>query len=168
MQEGRGTRRSSSFSGVVGTFPGITRTTYKDPGENDADEEESSVEEEGSDSTEAAHTPVRESQGNGGVTISQSNQPASHQSGPSLLAIIHQKIHIMANLQAASRTAALKTLSMKAPDCFDGTQLFKVRSFIQSCQCIFHNDKENFAEGRKKVLYAISFLIGRAEQWIEP
>ncbi|MBW0562524.1 hypothetical protein O181_102239 [Austropuccinia psidii MF-1] len=57
---------------------------------------------------------------------------------------------------------------MKAPECFDGTQLFKVRSFIQSCQLIFHNDPENFSQDRKKVLYATSFLVGRAEKWIEP
>ncbi|MBW0536222.1 hypothetical protein O181_075937 [Austropuccinia psidii MF-1] len=79
----------------------------------------------------------------------------------------------MANLQAdssseASRPPAFKTPSMKAPECFDGTQPFKVRSFIQSCQLIFHNDPENFSQDRKKVLYATSFLIGRAEKWIEP
>ncbi|MBW0510590.1 hypothetical protein O181_050305 [Austropuccinia psidii MF-1] len=57
---------------------------------------------------------------------------------------------------------------MKAPECFDGTQPFKVRSFIQSFQLIFHNDTEDFSQDRKKVLYATSFLIGRAAKWIEP
>ncbi|MBW0567497.1 hypothetical protein O181_107212 [Austropuccinia psidii MF-1] len=57
---------------------------------------------------------------------------------------------------------------MKAPECFDGTQPFKVRSFSQSCQLIFHNDLENFAQDRKKVLYSMSFLIGRAAKWIGP
>ncbi|MBW0485581.1 hypothetical protein O181_025296 [Austropuccinia psidii MF-1] len=57
---------------------------------------------------------------------------------------------------------------MKAPECFDGTQPFKVKSFIQSCQVIFHDDLENFSQYRKKVLYSNSFLIGRAEKWIEP
>ncbi|MBW0568304.1 hypothetical protein O181_108019 [Austropuccinia psidii MF-1] len=57
---------------------------------------------------------------------------------------------------------------MKAPECFDGTQTFKVRSFIQSCQLIFHNKLANFSQDRKKVLYATSFLIGRAAKWIEP
>ncbi|MBW0579475.1 hypothetical protein O181_119190 [Austropuccinia psidii MF-1] len=79
----------------------------------------------------------------------------------------------MANLQAdssseASRLPAFKTPSMKAPECFDGTQPFKFRSFIQSCQLIFHNDLANFAQDRKKVLYATSFLIGRAAKLIEP
>ncbi|MBW0483457.1 hypothetical protein O181_023172 [Austropuccinia psidii MF-1] len=57
---------------------------------------------------------------------------------------------------------------MKAPKCFDGTQPFKVRSFIQSCQLIFHNDPANFSQDRKKFLYSTSFLIGRAAKWIEP
>ncbi|MBW0592429.1 hypothetical protein O181_132144 [Austropuccinia psidii MF-1] len=50
---------------------------------------------------------------------------------------MQQMTQIMANLQAASsseasRPPAFKTLPMKAPECFDGTQPFKVRSFIQS------------------------------------
>ncbi|MBW0566639.1 hypothetical protein O181_106354 [Austropuccinia psidii MF-1] len=80
---------------------------------------------------------------------------------------------IMANIQEASsseasRQPAFTATSMKAPAVFDGTQPFKVRSFIWSCQLIFHNDPENFSQDRKKVLYATSFLIGRAEKWIEP
>ncbi|MBW0571359.1 hypothetical protein O181_111074 [Austropuccinia psidii MF-1] len=51
---------------------------------------------------------------------------------------------------------------MKAPECFDGTQPFKVRSFIQYCQLIFHKNPANFSQDRKK------FLIGRAAKWIEP
>ncbi|MBW0539203.1 hypothetical protein O181_078918 [Austropuccinia psidii MF-1] len=79
----------------------------------------------------------------------------------------------MANLQEASsfeasRPPAFRTPSMKAPECFNGTQPFKVRSFIHSCQLIFHNDLENFSQDRKKALYATSFLIGRASKWIEP
>ncbi|MBW0570889.1 hypothetical protein O181_110604 [Austropuccinia psidii MF-1] len=86
---------------------------------------------------------------------------------------MQQMTQIMANLQAASssevsRPPAFKTPSMKAPECFDGTQPFKVRSFIQSCQLIFHNDLENFSQDRKKGLYATSFLVGRAARWIEP
>ncbi|MBW0464223.1 hypothetical protein O181_003938 [Austropuccinia psidii MF-1] len=79
----------------------------------------------------------------------------------------------MANLQAASsskssRPQAFKTPSMNALDWFDGTQPLKVKSFIQSYQLIFQNDLETFPQDREKVLYAISFLIGRAEKWIEP
>ncbi|MBW0575194.1 hypothetical protein O181_114909 [Austropuccinia psidii MF-1] len=172
-KEGRVPRRSNSFSGVAGRFPGTSRTIFKGPGEDGEGEEENSVEEEESDGTEGVPAPVEASQGTGGPTLAQSNQPVSHQSEPSLFAIMQQMTQIMANIQAASssdssRPQAFKTPSMKAPACFDGTQPFKVRSFIQSCQLIFHNDPENFSQDRKKVLYATSFLIGRAAKWIEP
>ncbi|MBW0492475.1 hypothetical protein O181_032190 [Austropuccinia psidii MF-1] len=148
-KEGKWTRRSSSFSGV---------------GEN-------SVEEEESDGTEATPAPVGAPQGTGRPTLSQSDQPVSHQSEPFLLAIMQQMTQIMANLQTApssesSRPPAFKTPSMKVPGFFDGTQPFKVKSFIQSCQLIFHNDPANFSQDRKKVLSATSFLIGRGEKWI--
>ncbi|MBW0570586.1 hypothetical protein O181_110301 [Austropuccinia psidii MF-1] len=52
-EEGRGPRRSSSLSGVFGSFPGISRTTPRGPGEDDSEEEDNSVEEEESYSTEA-------------------------------------------------------------------------------------------------------------------
>ncbi|MBW0569148.1 hypothetical protein O181_108863 [Austropuccinia psidii MF-1] len=143
------------------------------PGENGEEEEENSVEEEESYGTEGVPAPVGASQDTGGPTLSQSNQPVSHQSEPSLLAIMQQMNQIMANLQPASsseasRPPALNTPSMKAPEFFDGTQPFKVRSFIQSYQLIFHNDPANFSQDRNKVLYATSFLICRAEKWIEP
>ncbi|MBW0591216.1 hypothetical protein O181_130931, partial [Austropuccinia psidii MF-1] len=136
-KEGIGPRRSSSFSGVVGGFPGTSTGTFKGPGEDGEEEEES-------DGTEGVPAPVEAPQGTGGPTLAQSNQPIPHQSEPSLLAIMQQMTQIMANLQAASsseasRRPAFKTPSMKAPECFDGTQPFEVRSFIQSCQLIFHN-----------------------------
>ncbi|MBW0566472.1 hypothetical protein O181_106187 [Austropuccinia psidii MF-1] len=86
MKQGRGPRRSSSFSGVVGRFPGTSRVQVE-----------------------------------------------------------MQMTQVMANLQEDSYSEssippAFKTPSMKAPECFDGTWPFKVRSFIQSCQLIFHND----------------------------
>ncbi|MBW0540567.1 hypothetical protein O181_080282 [Austropuccinia psidii MF-1] len=138
-KEGRGPRRPNPFSVVVGGFPGPLRTTFKGPGE---EEQENPVEEEDSDGTEGVPYPVGASQGTGGPPLSQSNQPVSHQSEPSLLAIIQQMTQNMANFQAAlsseeSRPPAFKTPSLKEPQCFDGTQPFKVRSFIQSSQlCI--------------------------------
>ncbi|MBW0516626.1 hypothetical protein O181_056341 [Austropuccinia psidii MF-1] len=86
-KEGRGPRRSRSFSGLIGAFPGIQRTTLKGPNQYDA-EEENYVEEEGSNSTEGAPTPIGESEGTEGPTLAQSNHPVSHQSEPSLLAIM--------------------------------------------------------------------------------
>ncbi|MBW0501640.1 hypothetical protein O181_041355, partial [Austropuccinia psidii MF-1] len=130
-------------------------------------------EEEESDGTEGVPAPVGASQGTGGPTLTQSNQPVSHQSEPSLLAIMQQMTQIMANLQTAfsseaSRPPALKNPSMKEPEFFGGTQPFKVRRFIQSFQLILHNYLANFYQDMKEVLYSTSFLIGRAAKWIEP
>ncbi|MBW0482819.1 hypothetical protein O181_022534 [Austropuccinia psidii MF-1] len=171
-KERRAPRRSSSFSRVVGRFPGLLRTTLKGTGEDGKEEDKNSVEEEESDGTEGVPDPVGSSQGTGGPTLAQSNKPVSHQSEPSLLAIMQKMTQVTANLQAAScseasRKPAFKTPSIKATECFDGTKPFKVRSFIQSCQLIFHNDPEKYLQDRKKILYATSFLIGRAEKWIE-
>ncbi|MBW0556503.1 hypothetical protein O181_096218 [Austropuccinia psidii MF-1] len=138
-KEGRGPRRSNSFSGVVGGFSGALRTTFKGPGEYGEEEEENSVEEEASDGTEGAPAPLGASQAN--------IQEASS--------------------SEASRPPDFKTPSVKGPECFNGTQPFTFRSLIQSCQLIFHNDLANFSQDRKKVLYSTLFLIGRAAKWIE-
>ncbi|MBW0503269.1 hypothetical protein O181_042984 [Austropuccinia psidii MF-1] len=136
-------------------------------GEDDEEEEEES------DGAEGVSAPVGASQSTGGPTLAQSNQPVSHQSKPSLLTIMKKMTQVMANLQSASsseasRPPALNTPSMKAPECFDPTQHFKVRSFIQSFQLIFHNDPANFSQDQKKVLYDTSFLISKVEKLNEP
>ncbi|MBW0574517.1 hypothetical protein O181_114232 [Austropuccinia psidii MF-1] len=151
----------------------MSRTTFRDPGEEGEEEGENSVEEEDSDGTEDSPAAVGASGVTRGPTLAQSDQPVSHQTEPSLLTIMQQMTQIMANLQAAassevSRPPTFKTPSMKALECFDGTQPFKVRSFIQSCQCIFHNDPANFSQDRKKVLYATPFLADRSAKGIEP
>ncbi|MBW0530764.1 hypothetical protein O181_070479 [Austropuccinia psidii MF-1] len=77
------------------------------------------------------------SQGTERPTLAQSDQPASHQSELSLLVIMQKMTQMMANLQEASSSEssippAFMTPFMKAPECFDGTQPFKFRCFIQS------------------------------------
>ncbi|MBW0480428.1 hypothetical protein O181_020143 [Austropuccinia psidii MF-1] len=62
-KEARVPRKSSSFSGVAGGFPGLSRTTLKGPGEGGEEEEENSVEEEESNGTEVVPAPVGASQG---------------------------------------------------------------------------------------------------------
>ncbi|MBW0466626.1 hypothetical protein O181_006341 [Austropuccinia psidii MF-1] len=50
---GRWPRRSISFSEVVDSFPGLSRTTIKGPGENGKEEEGNSMEEEESEGVPA-------------------------------------------------------------------------------------------------------------------
>ncbi|MBW0592066.1 hypothetical protein O181_131781 [Austropuccinia psidii MF-1] len=93
---------------------------FEGPGEDGEEEEENSVEEEDSDGTEGVPAPVRASQGTGGETLAQSNNPVSYQSEPSLLAIMQKMTQIMANFPEASfceasRPPACKTSSIKPP-----------------------------------------------------
>ncbi|MBW0554380.1 hypothetical protein O181_094095 [Austropuccinia psidii MF-1] len=157
--EGREPRILSSFSGIVGSFPGLSRTTFKGPAEDAEEEEENSVEEGDSYGTEGVPAPVEASQGTGGPTLAQANQ-----SEPSLLAIMQKMRQIMANPQAASYSKASRPPAFKALECVEGTFPFKVRSLIQSYQLIFHNDLANFSEDRNKVLHSTSFLICRDEK----
>ncbi|MBW0486253.1 hypothetical protein O181_025968 [Austropuccinia psidii MF-1] len=138
----------------------LARTTFKGAGEDGEEGEGSFVEEEESDGTEGVPAPVGELQGTEGLTLAQADQPVSYSSKPLLLAIMQKMTQIMANFQEASssessRPPAFKNPSMKAPECLDGTQPFKVRSFIQSFQLIFHDYLANLSQNRKKVLYAI-------------
>ncbi|MBW0520580.1 hypothetical protein O181_060295 [Austropuccinia psidii MF-1] len=169
-KEGRVPRRSNSFIGVAGGFPGMSRTTFRGPGEDGEEEEENSVEEEGSDGTEAAPATVGASESTRGPTIAQSDQPVSHQTEQYLLAIMQQMTQIMANLQAAassevSRPQAFKTPSMKAPECFDGTQPFKVR--IKKAEAEL--DGLRMREGGNFALYITNFrgLVSRIGDWGE-
>ncbi|MBW0526970.1 hypothetical protein O181_066685 [Austropuccinia psidii MF-1] len=98
IQEGRGPRRSRSFSGVFGGFSGLSKTTFKGPGEDGEEEEENYVEVEVSDGTEGVPAPVGTSQSTGGLTIAQCNKPDYHASRPSSLAIMQQITQIMANI----------------------------------------------------------------------
>ncbi|MBW0464864.1 hypothetical protein O181_004579 [Austropuccinia psidii MF-1] len=72
--------RSISLSRVVGRFPGLSRTTFKGPGEDGEDEEVNSVEEEESDGTEGVPSLVGAFQETRGPSLAQSDQPVSHQS----------------------------------------------------------------------------------------
>ncbi|MBW0501746.1 hypothetical protein O181_041461 [Austropuccinia psidii MF-1] len=80
MKEGRGLRRSCSFSVVVDPVPGISKTSsrlcYEYGGEND------------SDGTEAVPAPVAESESAGGPTLANSNNTVSHKSYTPLLKIM--------------------------------------------------------------------------------
>ncbi|MBW0491259.1 hypothetical protein O181_030974 [Austropuccinia psidii MF-1] len=121
------------------------------------------MEEEGADETEVAYSP----------NLSLSNKPLASQAEPSLLKIIKKMTLFMGHLSQevssrdTSKVPAFKTLSMKAPDSFDGTQYHELRGFIKLCQLSLHNEPGRFFSERKKILYSAYFLTGRAGKWIE-
>ncbi|MBW0507057.1 hypothetical protein O181_046772 [Austropuccinia psidii MF-1] len=105
-EERRRPRRSNSFSGVVGDFEGISRTTFKVLGENCEEEEANSVGEKAPDVTEVVPAALGASEGAGGPTLAHSSKPISYQSEPSLLALMQQMTQNMANLQASPSSEA--------------------------------------------------------------
>ncbi|MBW0548708.1 hypothetical protein O181_088423 [Austropuccinia psidii MF-1] len=134
----------------------VTRTIFKGPGGDGEEEDKNPVKEEESDGTEGAPALVGASQGTGGPTLAQSDQPVSHQSEPSLLAIMQKMTQIMANIQAApsyesSRPPAFKTTSMKAPQYFDGTQTFKQTSL----------------KTERRFFVPLHFSLAGLKKWIE-
>ncbi|MBW0559352.1 hypothetical protein O181_099067 [Austropuccinia psidii MF-1] len=167
-KEGRGTRRSNSFSGVVGELKFTPRTTLKGLVEDGEEEEENCVEEEEPDGTEVVPAPVGESEGTGEPILARSNQPFSPQYEPSLLAIIKKMTQIIAHLQSASssevpRPPSFNTPSMKAPDFSYVTQPFKVRKSEAE------SDGLRMKEGGHVSLYIadLSRLVSQIWDWGE-
>ncbi|MBW0566364.1 hypothetical protein O181_106079 [Austropuccinia psidii MF-1] len=135
-------RRSRSFSGLLGGYHGMSEGARARLGEAEDEEGEESV------------------------------QTLVCQAELKFLKMMEHMTQFMGQLTQAVaprdnfKVPAFKTPSMKAPDSFDGTQAHKLRGFIQSCQFIFHNDPESFFSHSKKALYSTSFLTGRARKWI--
>ncbi|MBW0581316.1 hypothetical protein O181_121031, partial [Austropuccinia psidii MF-1] len=150
---GMKSRRSQSFSVLLGGYPGMSEGARATLGEVEDEEGGASVEEEDYGETEVADALA--------------NAPESPQDDGANDSI-HGTAHSRSYPRDNSKASAFKTPSMKAPDSFDGTQAHKLRGFIQSFQLIFHNDPAKFFSDRKKVLYSTSFLTGRSGKWIEP
>ncbi|MBW0569877.1 hypothetical protein O181_109592 [Austropuccinia psidii MF-1] len=166
-------RRSRSFSSLLGGYPRISQGTRSRPGEPEDEEGEESVEEEDSEETEVADALAGSPEASEAPNLTPSHKPIVSQAEPNFLKIMEQMTQFMGQLTQAvaprdtSRAPELKTSSMKAPDFFDSTKADKLGGFIQSCQLIFHNDPENFFSYRKEVFYSTTFLTGRAGKWIE-
>ena len=111
--------------------------------------------------------------GNSNITMERGRtrtQPSSVQDDPvliQLLKVLTETVTSNKNLNTSSGSGSFKTPAMKSPEPFEGN-LLKLRNFIQSCQLIFYNDERTFASNKKKVVYAASFLTGKAGKWIEP
>ncbi|MBW0530409.1 hypothetical protein O181_070124 [Austropuccinia psidii MF-1] len=171
---GMKSRRSRSFSSLLGGYPGMSEGARARLGEAEDEEGEEFLEEEDSEEIQVETALAGVFEASEAANLAHSNQPLASQAEQKFLKMMEQMTHFMGQLSQAvahrdnSKAPALKTLSMKAPDSFDGTQAHKLRGFIQSCQLIFHSYPANFFSDRVKVLYSTSFLTGRAGKWIEP
>ncbi|MBW0483052.1 hypothetical protein O181_022767 [Austropuccinia psidii MF-1] len=152
-------RRSRSFSGLLGGYPRIYQGPRTRLGEAEDEKGEESVEQEEYEETELAAALAGAPEPSEAANLSHSNQPLVSQAEPNFLKMMEQMTQLMGQLTQAvtprdnSKAPPFKTPSMKAPDSFDGTQVHKLRGFIQTCQLIFHNGPENFFSDSKKVLY---------------
>ncbi|MBW0581216.1 hypothetical protein O181_120931 [Austropuccinia psidii MF-1] len=145
-------RRSRSFSGLLGGYPSIPQGPRSSLGEAEDEEGEESEE------TEVAAALKGAPEASEAPNLALSNQSLVSQAEPNFLKMMEEMTQFMGQLTQAvspretSKVPALKTPSMKAHDSFDVTKAYKLRGFIQSCQLIFHNDLANFFSDRKKVL----------------
>ncbi|MBW0544565.1 hypothetical protein O181_084280 [Austropuccinia psidii MF-1] len=164
---GMKSRRSRSFFGLLGGYPGMSEGERERLGE--AEDEEGEESEKTKVETALSGAP----EASEATNLAHSNQPLVSEAEPNFLKMMEQMTQFMGQLTQEvaprdnSKAPAFKTPSMKEPDSFDGTQAHKLRGFIQSFQLSFHNDPANFFSDRKKVLYSTSFLTGRAGKWIE-
>ncbi|MBW0537249.1 hypothetical protein O181_076964 [Austropuccinia psidii MF-1] len=156
---GETSRRTRSFSGLLGGYPGMSEGARAILGGFEYEEGEESVGEEDSGETKVEDYLENAPEVPQHSNLAPTNQPLVSQSDPGLLKIMEQMATIMGKLSQeaaprdSSKAPAFKTPSIKAPDPFDGTQAHKLRLFIQSCQLIFHNYPANIFSDRKKVLY---------------
>ncbi|KNZ48475.1 uncharacterized protein VP01_5645g1 [Puccinia sorghi] len=114
-----------------------------------------------SSSTQQANAPFK------------SDQSAGHEGPATSLAQDEDPTQLFLKLLQTLKTPSssaptFRTPGMKPPDKLDGENVSKLRGFLQSCKLLFLNDPSVFSDDRKKVLYAASYLSGRASQWFEP
>ncbi|MBW0485165.1 hypothetical protein O181_024880 [Austropuccinia psidii MF-1] len=150
---GMKSRRSRSFSGLLGGYPGMSEGARERLGGAEDEEREESEE------TEVVTAFAGAPEASEDLNLAHSNQPLISKAEPNFLNIMEHMAQFMGQLTQVvsprdnSKAPAFKNPSMKAPYSFYGTQAHKLRGFIQSCQLIFHNVAENFFSDRKKVLY---------------
>ncbi|MBW0584645.1 hypothetical protein O181_124360 [Austropuccinia psidii MF-1] len=117
---GMKSRRSRSFSELLGGYPGISEGERARIGEVEHEEGEESVEEEDSGETEVADALENAPEVPQGSNIDLSNQPLFSQTEPSLLKMMEQMTQFMGQLTQAvtprenSKAPAFKTPSTGA------------------------------------------------------
>ena len=71
--------------------------------------------------------------------------------------------------ESSSRNNTVKrTAKTREPDTFYGSDPSKLKTFLMQCNLNFIDRPDEFQSGRSKVLFALSFLRGIAQNWFEP
>lgn len=61
-----------------------------------------------------------------------------------------------------------RSVKVRKPDPFDGSDPQKLNTFLLQCQLAFRTDTRSFSRGQDKVSFALSYLKGTALDWFEP
>ncbi|MBW0547367.1 hypothetical protein O181_087082 [Austropuccinia psidii MF-1] len=92
---GMKSRRTRSFSGILGGYPGMSESARARLGEVEDEEGEESMEEEYSGETEVEDASQNSPEVPQGFNLAPTNQPLVSQSDPSLLKIMEKMATIM-------------------------------------------------------------------------
>ncbi|MBW0532621.1 hypothetical protein O181_072336 [Austropuccinia psidii MF-1] len=136
IRGGMKSRRSRSFSGLLGGYPGISEYARERLGEVEDEEGEESVEEEDSGEIEVEDALANAQEVPQGSNLALSSKRILSQTEPSLLKMMEKITQLMGQLTQAFnprenfKDPAFKTPSIKAPVSFDDTQGHKLRGFI--------------------------------------
>ncbi|MBW0464186.1 hypothetical protein O181_003901 [Austropuccinia psidii MF-1] len=129
-------RKSRSFSGLLGGYPGISQGPRSRLGEEDDEEQEESVEEENSSETEVKAASAGSPESSENPNLALSNQHFVSQAEQTFLKMMKQMNQFTGqptqevSPKDNSRAPESKKPSMKAPDSFDVTQAHKLGIFI--------------------------------------
>ncbi|MBW0461119.1 hypothetical protein O181_000834 [Austropuccinia psidii MF-1] len=113
---GMKSRRSRSFSGLLGGYPGMSEGARAILGEAEDEEGEESVEEEESEETEVATALVGAPEASEAANLSHSNQPLVSKAEPNFLKMMEQMTQFMGKLiQAVAPRDNSKAPAFKTP-----------------------------------------------------
>ncbi|MBW0573670.1 hypothetical protein O181_113385 [Austropuccinia psidii MF-1] len=126
-------RRSRSFSGLLGGYSSISQGPRSGSGEAEYKEGEDSVEEKESEESEVEAALEGAPEASEAANLAHSNQPPLSKAKPNFLKMMEQITQAVPP-RDNPRAPELNTPSMKAPDSFNGTQAHKPSGLIQYCE----------------------------------
>ena len=71
-------------------------------------------------------------------------------------------------VRLTSRESSSSSLKVRKPNPFDGSDSWKLRTFLLQLNLVFRSSSRTYASDRDKVTYALSYMKGTALEWFEP
>ena len=104
------------------------------------------------------------------IPLPNSSTPSNHTPTQDPLLLFMQTVQALTRvtLASADRDSSSGKTKVREPDMFDGTDLYKLRTFLVLCELNFQNHPKAFATDHAKVTYVQSYLRGMALEWFKP